>query len=158
MKPGRKPTPTAILKLRGSTKAIGRKNEVQAPSGAVSMPVWLNRSAKAVWKDVTPQLAAMGVLGKIDTNAIARYCDAFARWKKMAKILDDGETMDFLDDDKKVVKYSQQKPQVAIYHKLNDTLMRMEASFGLTPSARVGLTSEQKKGKPNGKERFFGAG
>lgn len=156
-KPGRKPVPTAILKTRGSWRAKNRKNEVQPPPGSAVMPRWLNTDAKAVWKIVIPQLGEMGVLAKIDTNAIARYCDAFARWKKMAKILDSGETMDFCDAEGGV-KYSQQKPQVAIYYKLNEMLNKFEASFGLTPSARVGLTSGQKKPKSDGKERFFGAG
>ena len=91
MRPGTKPTPTAILKMRGSPLARNRKDEVQPPPDLVIMPQWLGVNAKRVWKTIVPQLGAMGVLAKIDTNAIARYCDTFAHWRGLAKRLNESD-------------------------------------------------------------------
>ncbi len=149
-KRGPKPTPTKTLKLRGSWRANDRKAEPQPDATRPKCPPWLNQEAKATWKQIVPQLADMGVLTKIDGNALARYCDAWARWRKMAAFMDEKGEMwashepDWVDKQGEVqkgkIKYLQQFPQVGIYHKLGQMLTRLEAEFGLTPSARAGIS------------------
>ena len=160
MKPGPKSTPTTILKLRGSQCVKSRKNEVKPASGPATMPKWLLDSsvevtAIDVWNEIVPQLEELGVMFRIDTNAVARYCDAFALWLKMSAEINSGVAMEFHDDEGNV-KYSQQKPHIAIYHKLGDTLSKLEAQFGLTPSARVGLTANKPKSGKNKRDQYFG--
>ncbi len=75
-KRGPKPTPTAVLKLRGSTLVTGRREaaEVQGPAGTPDAPEWLDEEARAAWDRIVPLLEGMGVLTRIDGNALARYC------------------------------------------------------------------------------------
>lgn len=48
----------------------------------------------------------------------------------------------------------QQWPQVAIANKLAQQLSRLEAEFGMTPSARSRIQVEQRTLQPSGLERF----
>jgi phage terminase small subunit len=78
-KRGPRPTPTALLRLRGSPLATKRRaaTEAKGPAGARDRPEWLDDDAKAVWDQLVPQLAAMQVLSRIDRNAVGRYCVLF---------------------------------------------------------------------------------
>lgn len=89
-------------------------------------------------------LAELRVLAKIDTNAIARYCDAFVQWQAAAKYLNTkgltaivrcgkGET--------RVVAV----PQTVLYERFSRILNQLEQSFGLTPSARTRISTQQER-------------
>jgi len=136
---GRKHKPTAVLKLHGSPAAKKRKQEPKPPPGRPICPTFIDKCAKAAWRQLIPQLAEMGVLTQVDRNALIRYCQTWSRWRRCAEFINDhGETYQ-LKDDQGNFKCLQQWPQVAIYNKLSDTLSKLESEFGLTPSARAGL-------------------
>jgi len=102
-------------------------------------PAWLDSEAKVKWKELVPQLGRMGVLARIDRDALARYCDTWAWWRRIRQFISEkGETY-LLRDDEGKPKYVQQLPQVAIAHKLATQLTRLEAEFGLTPAARSSI-------------------
>ncbi len=161
-KRGPKPTPTAILKLRGSTLVTKRRKEreVKGPAGAPDRPDWLDDEAKSAWDDVAPLLEAMGVLTRIDGNALARYCRLWSRWRKAEAFIQEKGEMYPLRGDDGQVKYFQQWPQVAIANKLAQQLTRLEAEFGMTPSARARpqVAPARTQSSDNSKERFFRAG
>ena len=161
-KRGPKPTPTAVLKLRGSTLVTKRRqtSEAQGPSGTPDRPDWLNDVAKATWDDLVPILEGMGVLTRADGNALARYCRLWSRWRKAEAFIDEKGDMFPLRGDDGKVKCFQQWPQVAIAHKLAQQLTRLEQEFGLTPSARarIQLAPADLGTTGNGKSRYFIAG
>jgi P27 family predicted phage terminase small subunit len=140
-KRGPKPTPTAILKLRGSTLVSKRResDEVQGPEGDPEQPDWLDDVAKAAWDQLVPLLETMGVLTRIDGNALTRYCRMWSRWCQAEKFIQEKGEMYPLRDEKGGVKYFQQWPQVSIANKLAQQLTKLEAEFGMTPSSRARL-------------------
>ncbi len=160
-KRGPKPTPTAVLKLRGSTLVTKAREarEVKGPAGKPSCPKWLDAEAKAAWKHVVPLLVGMGVLTKIDGNALARYCRLWSRWRRAEAFLEEKGEMYTLRDDDGNVKCFQQWPQVAIANRLAQQLTRLEGEFGMTPSARARLQVAPRQVEParNDKSRFFEA-
>jgi len=159
---GPPPTPTAVLKLRGSTLVTKQREarEVKAPSGRPACPRWLDKDAKAAWKYIVPILEGMGVLTRADVNALSRYCRLWSRWRKAELFIDEHGEVYPLKDDVGHVKCVQQWPQVSIANKLAQQLTRLEQEFGLTPSARARLQlAPEPKDKPtHGKERFFNVG
>ena len=127
-KRGPKPTPTNILKLRGSTLVSKRReaSEVQGPEGMPDAPDWLDDEARAAWDRLAPMLDGMGILTRVDENALARYCRLWSRWRKMEAFIEEkGEMYPLRSDDGKV-KCFMQWPQVSIAHKLAQQLTRLE--------------------------------
>jgi P27 family predicted phage terminase small subunit len=115
---GPAPTPTAILRLRGSPLAKRNRHEPKGPPGKPRCPEWLDDDAKAAWRHLIPQLDLMGVLTRIDGNALARYCRLWSRWRKAEAFIDKNGEMYPLKDDHGKVKCFQQFPQVSIAAKL----------------------------------------
>jgi len=158
-KRGPKPTPTAILQLRGSTLVTQerRDKEVQGPSGSPDQPDWLDDGAVQAWNYLVPLLSQMGVLTRIDGHALARYCRLWSRWRQAEDFLTKhGEMYPLKDDDGKP-KCFQPWPQVAIANKLAQQLTRLEQEFGMTPSARSRIQLHPVPcGEPSrAKTRFF---
>src|SRR5215468_3667791 len=78
---GPAPTPTPILELRGSRLANRNRHEPKGPPGKPRCPDWLDDDAKTAWRKLVPELEMMGVLTRIDANALARYCRLWSRWR-----------------------------------------------------------------------------
>lgn len=157
-------TPTRILKLRGSPVAKQReKSAVQVPSKKPTCPRWLDKDARAVWHLLIPQLAAVGLVTKLDRNALTMYCRLFSRWVQAEKFLQERGTSHPLrrvtkDGDGKervIVVGFQIFPQVREADSLASQLLRLEQNFGLTPSARASLQTSVEKKQDDGKARFF---
>ena len=122
-KRGPKPTPTALLKLRGTFRKHRSKNEPRPEDGLLpDCPDWLDEQAKHAWAQVVPQLASMGVLSEIDGNALARYVTFWSRWKAAELFLAKNGSVYPLKDDEGKLKCLVQVPQVAIAHKLGMAL------------------------------------
>ena len=157
---GPAPMPTEVLKLRGSTLVTKRRKRLEAkgPSGNPRCPQWLDPDAKAMWRQLVPQLETMRVLTRVDGNALARYCRLWSRWRKAEAFLDQHGEVYPLKDEGGRVKYLQQWPQVAIAGKLAHLLTRLEQEFGMTPSARTRIqVAPQPPEVSSAKARFFTA-
>lgn len=152
---GPTPTPTEVLKQRGSRRAAARTGEPKPEAKTPRCPTWLSKEAKAVWKQVAKQLAELGVLTEIDGNALARYCSLWVRWRRATAHLEaNGETYPLLDE-KGNVRCLQQYPEVAIVNKLSVLLLRLEQEYGLTPAARTRIRVDVPAAPDGGKSRFF---
>ena len=160
-KRGPKPTPTAVLKLRGSTLVTRRREagEVQGPAGAPDRPDWLDEEAKTAWDELVPMLEGMGVLTRIDGRALARYCHTWSQWRKAAAFIAERGVSYPLRDENGKVKCFAQWPEVAVVRGLAQQLTRLEQEFGLTPSARarIQLNPPATEGA-HAKSRYFSAG
>jgi len=155
---GPAPTPTPVLKLRGSTLATKRREQLEAkgPAGVPDCPDWLDEQTRQVWDQLVPLLEGMGVLTRVDGNALSRYCRLWTRWRKAEAFIDDKGEMYPLKDDKGAVKCFMQWPQVAIAHKLAQQLTRLEQEFGMTPASRTRIQVEHHgAATATKKSRFF---
>ena len=140
-KRGPRPTPTALLQLRGS-KLVNkdrREREVKGPEGLPDKPDWLDEMGQKAWDFLVPLLHQMGVLTRIDANALSRYCQLWSRWREAESFIAKHGLMYPLKDDAGQPKCFQPWPQVSIANKLAQQLTRLEQEFGMTPSARSRL-------------------
>jgi P27 family predicted phage terminase small subunit len=104
-------------------------------------PDWLDAQAKAYWAEVAPMLSNGNVLRRIDGAALARYCQLLARWRKCEEFIQKhGDTYP-IKDKKGQVKAVREFPQVRRASDLSAQICRLEADFGMTPSARSRLIS-----------------
>ena len=140
---GPRPKPTALKILAGNPgKRPLNHREPKPRTGILRCPTWLDKEARACWKRLIPELKLMGVLGRIDVDALINYCDTWSRWKRAILFLQkSGDVYSVKDDDGKV-KYVAQWPQVAVARNLLTALNRYQQEFGMTPASRVGLKAE----------------
>src|SRR5262245_41406409 len=140
---GPSPQPTAFKLLRGNPgKRRLNRREPQPAKELPRCPAWLDEEGKRVWKQIVPQLAAMGVIGTIDTQAIVRYCQLWVRWRRAEEFLSKHGDVFAIKDEEGKIKYLQQFPQAGIANQLAMQLMRLEQEFGMTASSRTRLHVE----------------
>ena len=140
---GPPPTPSHVLRLRGSWRGDLNRNEPTLEPGRPRCPTWLATEAKAAWKQLVPQLEQIGILTRIDGHALAVLCQTWARWRKAEQFIQDhGETYPVKHTDG-TVRYLKKFPQVTIAESSARTLSRFMQEFGLTPSARTRIRVEQ---------------
>lgn len=155
---GPRPTPTEVLRLRGSWRADLNRGEPKPPPGPPERPDWLDDEAAAVWDQLVPQLESMRVLTSIDGMALARYCVLWTHWRRAALFVDKYGTSYTIKDGNQRVKAIAQFPEVAQVHKLSTALGRLEAEFGMTPSARSRISVQVQPPEAEHMARYFRTG
>lgn len=147
---GPPPTPTAILKIRGS-RIRNRTDEPEPSREPPVCPEDLNEQANAVWPQVIEQLTEVGTIASTDGHAIERYCRLFVEWRKLQAFIDkhghsytllmtDNDGQNILDAKGNVIiRCRVQNPEVGARNKLTVDLLRLEQNFGLTPAGRASL-------------------
>ncbi len=132
---GPAPTPTKVLKARGSWRADLNNQEPHPEAGAPVRPRGLSKEAAKVW-DALASVVAAGVLTRDNGQTLARYCHGLVRWWKLAKWLDENDETYTTTDEGGNVRHLRH-PNVGTYEKLGRDLIRMEQEFGLTPASRT---------------------
>lgn len=135
-KRGPRPTPTAQLRLVGSRELEKRGDEPQPQLGTSRMPTGLPKEATAEWRRVVPELTKIGVLALIDRAVLIGYCEAWSLYRDAIHALrKTGAT--YTTSAGNVAKH----PNVSILNENRLAFLRFAGELGLSPSARVRLTS-----------------
>ena len=83
---GPKPTPTAILKARGSWRAKDRPDaDNSVPVERPVMPDFITGFARTKWYELCTLLLNARILTKLDAFCLARYCVNLERWKDICE-------------------------------------------------------------------------
>lgn len=171
---GPAPTPTGILKARGSWRANLNSNEPTPEMGKPACPKYFTKAQRATWKKLCAGLDNMGILATIDGNQLERYVVYYLRWRDCEAFLaKNGTTYPMksnaascyvgripgpAESIPEFVVGFEEYPQVKESHRLDKALKQIEASFGLTPSARARLKAPSAHQEDSdGKGRFFSA-
>ena len=147
---GPRPTPTPLLKLRGSRRGELNPNEPELTgyTESPSAPVWLLENAQAEWDRVVSALIRCRVLRSVDEQILAAYCQAYARWREADEWLTKNGSTVVLRDKDGLVKYVQQVPQVAISRAERTAMLKAAAELGLTPAARSRVRADSADESP----------
>lgn len=103
-----------------------------------------------------PLLRAMGILARVDRDALTVYCQCYARWKAAEMFLDQHGEVYPIRDEKGSIRCMQPFPQVAIARSELEMLRRYQQEFGMTPSARTRVHEIPSLVRDPELERFFG--
>jgi P27 family predicted phage terminase small subunit len=135
---GPAPQPTTLRLLRGNPGHRPIKSEEpRPPLAAPECPAWLSADAQQVWQETVPVLLELGVLARVDRDALAAYCKCYARWKAAELFLDEHGQVYPIRGKDGAIRYMQPFPQVAIARSELQVLQRYQQEFGMTPSART---------------------
>ena len=127
---GRKPTPKAILSLRGSRVRGPHAKGIDAPPGVPPAPAWLSDIARAEWDRIVPMLEASKVMSPRHQQTLAAYCDSFADMVQADQELKaNGTTL--MDDKGRVSNH----PAWMRKRDARNQMLKFASEFGLTASA-----------------------
>src|SRR6266540_347963 len=129
---GRKPKPTALKVLEGNPGKRALNHAEPRPKAiAPRAPGHLSDEEKAKWKAVVRELHPLGLVTRIDVDALAMYCVIYARWVKAEKMVrEKGEIIKTADGN--II----QNPYLSIANRALEQLNKLGAEFGMTPSSR----------------------
>jgi P27 family predicted phage terminase small subunit len=133
---GPAPTPTEVLKARGSWRAKARAGEPADEVAAPRPPDWLDAEAVAEWKRLVPLLKQRRTVYRSCRGALAVMCDAwslFCRAVRQRDALLAGAVPDALA----VRRWA------AIAAEAQATYLKVAQEFGLTPASRARVQAAQ---------------
>lgn len=135
---GPRPLPSNVRRLNGETRPSRlNPNEVMPRQATPEPPAWLGDRATEVWNRTVVELAAMKVLAASDVDSLVIYCQAVAHYEEAVRLVN-ASGMLIRGRLGEVVK----NPAMQFVRDQATLVQRMAREFGLTPSARVGLTGE----------------
>jgi P27 family predicted phage terminase small subunit len=138
---GRKPLPTELKLLMGNPgKRPINKNEPKPDGMMPSCPKWLSKGARIHWRRLAPQLFNMGVLTRLDGEALGAFCDCLERYVEAVEFLEKNGSVIVVRNDKGEFKFTQAAPQVGIAAKMLDQMTRIGSEFGWSPASRARLS------------------
>lgn len=145
-KRGPQPTPSRILRLRGSFRAGQRDGEPQPPSDEPQPPRGLKGEARREWDRTTAALRGMGLLSIADAGLLYALCE---RWEAytQAVALEQG-----LPED---ADWHARKTAATIVNSALEKYHRLAVEFGLSPAARSRVRVPGKEEPKRGIERFI---
>jgi len=117
--PGKRPLKKTTTNAKPETKEFLR-------------PDWLDREAGDHWNIVVPALQNMGLLTELDLSLFAVYCQTYADWVRVEKLLaQTGPTYVTPAGQLRV------RPELSIAHEYMDALLEFSKDFGMTPASRA---------------------
>lgn len=139
------PTPTNILRLRGSFKAGRREGEPQPPTGEPDPPRGLQGEALDEWNRVTAALRGMGILSSADAGLLYALAERWQAYRD-AVALEQGLPKD--------ADYRQRKVLANCVNGALDRYHKLAVEFGLSPAARTRVRVAPKEERKTGAARF----
>ncbi|MFL5242382.1 MAG: phage terminase small subunit P27 family [Gemmataceae bacterium] len=140
---GRPPTPTAVLKARGSWRAKTRKAERVLPVEAPSKPDWLQGEAAAEWDRAIAALLEMGILTLADRAPLAAYCEACGEFVELVQLI-------------ATIGREGNGALVRMKNKAAERIAKFGCEFGFSPVSRTRLKLTAPEPAASPKLRFFG--
>lgn len=132
---GRKPKPSRLHVINGNPSKLRLNDAEPRPPVAVpSCPPHLSAEAKKEWRRVVKELAAVGLLTKLDRAALACYCQSWADWAAACAQVAQFGTVLVAEGGRIYVN-----PQVHVANRALAALRSFASEFGMTPSARTRL-------------------
>ena len=132
--------PDALKKLHGTAR---KDRTVESSATATGMPtraIGLSSQAGRVWESLAPKLHGLGLLAEIDQSTFACYCQAYADWLEVTRVLNKRGIANWYTETES--GYRQVIPEVAVRDKAYQVMQRLGMRFGLDPSSRSGIATD----------------
>lgn len=141
-KRGPKPTPTEILKQRGSPLAKTRKGEPCLNPEIPDPPKWLDPKARPYWNNTVKELAPLKVVSLDNAGSIALLAESLWQYNEAKKLFKKHGIMT-----KTHLGNFIQNPAFGAMNKAWERVLKVYREFGMTPSSRTGLGSKKEDNK-----------
>jgi len=123
------PKPAEIRELEGNRGHRPIPKPLDLKTVRKEPPTWIDTDARAIWKKISSELYAIGVLKETDLYTLAAYCQTYAKWKRVSKLAEISE--DGIKWQNQEIKYLKE-------------MRALSATLGLSPSDRTRLSSDKR--------------
>lgn len=178
---GRKRTPTALAQLRGNPGKRRRPRGEPKPAaelpeaplefqadGPAGRAEGITEAARREWDRLVPELYRLGLLTKIDRQALIAYCTAcgvreyaLLQIRKLGLVIKTGQKTTVLPNRTKITSGGTliQSPFVSMHNQAVDKLVKIAGEFGMTPASRSRIdVHDAPAGKTEGEAYLEGKG
>lgn len=143
-KKGPRPTPTAELARRGSHRAKEprRRNEITIPA-LLDVPVpppWLTDAATEQFQRIAPVLHATGLLSLADVDVLSLLVEKLVQYMALRDLCNKESPTIYNDQG-----VGRKNPSFSLRDEAGRDLLKLYQELGMSPTARVGLTSDKQK-------------
>lgn len=136
--PGPSPTPTPILKARGSWRAKERGGEPSPALETPSCPSWLKGESRREWQRQCAQLRRLGILAKCDRAMLAAYCAAWGEFVEAQAWVEENGFTAVSPNGCRILE-----PMVGVRNRAVERLIKLADRFGFSPAARARVRAEK---------------
>lgn len=162
---GRNAKPIALQLLEGNKgkyskkqleERMERENALKPNTDNVNAPNWLSPFAKEEFEKMANELMTIDMLTNVDVNALAMYCDAYARYVECTQMIqEEGLMVEYTNKAAETNKVPH--PLLTKQKALFEQMKALSTEFGLTPAARakIAIKKEPEKEKTT-EEILFG--
>lgn len=147
--PLRKPPELEVLQGNPGHRSLDLTSLFRPEVGAPTIPKWLSKEARKVWKRLLPELLRYNLISSVDEDAFAILCQTSARLALVEMALAGKERLLVSQGKPAIEALVDTTPnglqvQSALYQILNkeqDKLNKQLEMFGLRPDARARVTA-----------------
>ena len=134
---GPKKEPVRISEMKDSWRAKARKKEPKFNSGIPECPSCLDDTAKKEWMRIISILRSAGksFINESDMAALSSYCQAWSQFVKANQELKKCPLIQY-----NAYGNPMKNPLISIINDARTAILRFSHEYGLTPSARAGIT------------------
>jgi len=151
VKRGPAPKPTNLRLLQGETRPSRVNHDEPQPANKEPVPAeWFTPAVREVWDRTVRELRIMHLLAAADQDALAVYCQSVVNYQEAVKLVNAAGLV-MRGRDGGVVK----NPAIQMVRDFGAQVRVMANEFGLTPAARVGLSTKEKPSAGAGAERYL---
>lgn len=146
MAKGRKATPTALKKLRGTDQPCRlNKNEVQIEqiTKLPAPPKYFSDTAKSIYKSKGKELIALKLIGTLDIDLFVTYCIEFANYIETNEIISKVPNDQLLSQEANIIYERLVKKNTRAWERVKT----IATQFGFSPSSRASLKMPSKEKK-----------
>ena len=129
-----------LTKAEKTKRGAAEKVMGEAPPIKTTPPAWLDETAKKEWRRLIKECKAMGILSTLDMGAMAICCDAYSKYMAATLKIND-TTLVGTHTNKSGAKNLVINPFVMVAQKYSDTYKKYATDLGLTPAARMRMTT-----------------
>ncbi|WP_242883990.1 phage terminase small subunit P27 family [Actinomadura litoris] len=135
---GPAPKPTRLRMLHGERPYRINDHEPQPAEGLPEPPEALSETGRVIWDHVVGELAAMGLAHGADVHQLHAYVEAVELHAQASLMVHRAGPL--IKDRDDAVRTN---PAVRVQREAARTMLALAREFGLTPSSRVHLSTEQ---------------
>lgn len=113
--------------------------------------------AEREWRRIVPELKRMDLIGNLDLSNVIGYCNAYAKYAKASKLLEEDPLVIKLYNDDGNLMAVKPNPLIDVQIKYATEMRKFEELCGLTISSRLKWASTKTKQQEDKIESEFGA-